>query len=75
LLPAFQPLTLPKRTFSATPSHASQVGRAPISVPPEVALRVLEPTNASKSRRRGDEDENGPTIEVEGPRGLNHHMQ
>src|SRR5438105_13928619 len=70
LLPAFQPLTPSKRTFSSTPSHASQVGRAPISVPPEVTLRVLEPTVIFKSRRRGDGDENGPIIEVEGPRGL-----
>ncbi|KAI9781747.1 MAG: hypothetical protein M1839_005740 [Geoglossum umbratile] len=67
LLPAFQPLT-PLCSFSCSPSKASQIGRAPITLPPEVSLRLIEPP-APKNKDRASRKETGPSVEVEGPLG------
>lgn len=67
LIPAFQhnpPTTA--RPFSTSPSHASRVGAAPIALPPDVHLRLLDPP-----KRRGAITRVEPpkTLEVEGPLG------
>ncbi|KAL8708890.1 MAG: hypothetical protein Q9225_007535 [Loekoesia sp. 1 TL-2023] len=67
LLPAFQ--VLPRssiRPLSTSAPRASRVGAAPIAVPPEVNLRLLEPP-----KRRGPVTRIEPpkTIEVQGPLG------
>ncbi|RDL37172.1 putative 60S ribosomal protein L6 [Venustampulla echinocandica] len=64
LLPAF-PL-VPARSFSSSSPRASQIGRAPISIPPEVSLTVLPP----RIRKNGWAPlGNRPTIKIEGPLG------
>jgi large subunit ribosomal protein L6 len=64
LVPAFQSSA---RAFSATTSTQSQIGRAPLSIPPEVNFSVTYPT-APKNARPSPEQLR-PTVKVEGPLG------
>lgn len=64
LVPAFQSSA---RAFSATTSTQSQIGRAPLSIPPEVNFTVTYPT-APKNARPSPEQLR-PTVKVEGPLG------
>ncbi|KAH0559081.1 hypothetical protein GP486_004342 [Trichoglossum hirsutum] len=66
-MPVFQPLPS-TCSFSCFPSRASQIGRAPISIPPEVSLQLIEPL-APKHKHKARRIEAGPTVEVEGPLG------
>lgn len=67
LLPAFQtnPQFTTHRPFTTSSPHASRVGAASITVPPEVNLRLLEP------KRRGPITRTPPpkVIEIQGPLG------
>ncbi|KAN0119909.1 ribosomal protein-like protein L6 [Hyaloscypha variabilis] len=63
LLPAF-PIA-PSRSFSASTCRPSQIGRAPLSIPPEVKFNVIPPVlrkNMSPAAAR-------PTVVIEGPLG------
>ena len=63
LLPAF-PIA-PSRSFSASTCRPSQIGRAPLSIPPEVQFNVVPPVlrkNMSPAAAR-------PTVVIEGPLG------
>ncbi|PBP25708.1 putative 60S ribosomal protein L6 [Diplocarpon rosae] len=65
LLPAFPAVS--SRLFSSTPNHPSQIGRAPISIPPEVSFTILPP-----AIQKNDYDSSitaRPTVDIEGPRG------
>ncbi|KAL8940850.1 MAG: hypothetical protein Q9216_002602 [Gyalolechia sp. 2 TL-2023] len=67
LLPAFQPHSRSiNRPFTTSSPHASRVGAASITVPPEVNLRLLEPP-----KRRGPITRIVPpkVIEIQGPLG------
>lgn len=65
LLPAFPSVSA--RSFSCSSPRASQIGRAPISIPPEVTLTVLPP----RARKNGWAPlGNRPTVKVEGPLGI-----
>ncbi|TAQ89373.1 hypothetical protein B7494_g2328 [Chlorociboria aeruginascens] len=64
LLPAFPPSQL--RSFSASPNRPSHIGRAPLSIPPEVNFTILPP---SRKKSRTSHVQTGPTVEVEGPLG------
>lgn len=56
------------RTFSSTPSRPSQIGRTPLSIPPEVTFRIVEtPKRTSAIRTRGLKPQ--PVVEIEGPLG------
>ncbi|KAG9239149.1 mitochondrial 54S ribosomal protein YmL16 [Amylocarpus encephaloides] len=65
LLPAF-PLT-PVRQFSSSPYRASQIGRAPLSIPPGVTLEVLPQTVKKSGGPIGAPLAN--IVKVEGPLG------
>ncbi|KAI9747727.1 MAG: hypothetical protein M1835_001986 [Candelina submexicana] len=67
LLPAFQP-TAPARSFSCTPACASRIGRAPLSLPEDVTLRLVEPPKA-KMKNRLSRSEPLVTVQVQGPLG------
>ncbi|PMD18737.1 ribosomal protein-like protein L6 [Hyaloscypha hepaticicola] len=63
LLPAF-PIA-PSRSFSGSTCRPSQIGRAPLSIPPEVNFNVIHPPlkrNMAPSAAR-------PTVVIEGPLG------
>lgn len=68
LLPAFQslPQSTTNRSFATSSPHASRVGAASITIPPEVNLRLLEPP-----KRRGVITRTPPpkVIEIQGPLG------
>ncbi|OBT54319.1 hypothetical protein VE04_05547 [Pseudogymnoascus sp. 24MN13] len=68
-IPAFLVPAFPSsaRAFSATTSTQSQIGRAPLSIPPEVNFTVTYPT-APKNARPSPEQLR-PTVKVEGPLG------
>ncbi|KAL8911608.1 MAG: hypothetical protein Q9172_007646 [Xanthocarpia lactea] len=67
LVPAFQVIPhITRRSFASSAPRASRVGAAPIALPPEVNLRLLDPP-----KRRGAVTRVHPpkTIEIEGPLG------
>ncbi|KAI9835946.1 MAG: hypothetical protein M1819_001844 [Sarea resinae] len=67
LVPAFE--TAPaQRPFSSSSPCASQVGKAPLSLPPEVTMRLLDPPS-SKNQGRVSRSEPSSTVEIEGPLG------
>ncbi|CZS92811.1 probable MRPL6-mitochondrial ribosomal protein, large subunit [Rhynchosporium agropyri] len=57
LLPAFPAIST--RAFSSSTARPSQIGRAPLSIPPEVTFTILPPP----------ERKNGATVNIEGPLG------
>jgi len=61
LVPAFPASS---RSFSASSSHSSQIGRAPLSIPPEVNFSVL-PAPAKKNVRYPG----GSIVSIDGPLG------
>ncbi len=65
LLPAFPNGTL--RGFSTTSTRQSQIGRAPLSIPPEVNFSVLPP---ALKKGQWSALKPGNTIEIEGPLGM-----
>jgi hypothetical protein len=65
LLPAFQ--NVPARSFAATCSRESHIGKAPLSIPPEVNFIITEPQNMKNGRR--ETVTALPTVSVEGPLG------
>lgn len=68
LLPAFQPAPQRSAAFSTSSSCRSKIGRAPLSIPPDVNFRILEPPPVKAGSRVG-RTQPGPTVEVEGPKG------
>lgn len=70
LLPAFAH-SRSRRCFSGSPQCRSRIGSAPVSVPPEVNLRLLEPPPRRKTVSR---IETPQVIEVEGPLGWPDHL-
>ncbi|KAL9603798.1 MAG: hypothetical protein Q9219_000907 [cf. Caloplaca sp. 3 TL-2023] len=64
LLPAFQNAS--NRPFSSSSPRASRIGAAPIAIPPEVNLRLLEPP---KRKGPATRIQRPKTVEVEGPLG------
>ena len=65
LLPAFQ--IVPARTFCITSARKSHIGKAPLSIPPEVNFIVTEP-QVVRNGRRGTVSTQ-PTVSIEGPLG------
>jgi hypothetical protein len=65
LVPAFQFSSA--RAFSATNSTQSHIGRAPLSIPPEVNFSVAYPTPPKNARPSPEQLR--PTVTVEGPLG------
>ena len=55
------------RTFSASCVRESHIGKAPLSIPPEVNFVVTEP-QTMKNGRRGTVS-TLPTVSIEGPLG------
>jgi len=66
LLPSFSFSSL--RMFSAFPHRLSHIGRAPLSIPPEVNFTILTPPPPPKNRR-SPSSVTQSTVEVEGPLG------
>lgn len=64
LLPAFP---IGTRSFSASTSRPSQIGRAPLSIPPEVNFTILPPPVRKNGRASIAAR---PTVEIEGPLGM-----
>ncbi len=56
------------KPFSSTSYCGSRIGSAPLSVPAEVNLRVIEPAPPKKTAIRSAAPQR--TIEVEGPLGM-----
>ncbi|KAI9800967.1 MAG: hypothetical protein M1833_003104 [Piccolia ochrophora] len=67
LLPAFFS-TSNVRNFSSSSQCQSQVGRAPLSIPSEVTLRIFDPPE-QKKRKSVTRIEPNSTVEIEGPLG------
>lgn len=67
LIPAFF-CTKSIRLFSTAQKRQSKVGAAPLSVPKEVNLRILEPLKQGK--RKISREEPLEAVEVEGPLGF-----
>ncbi|KAH7346545.1 ribosomal protein-like protein L6 [Rhexocercosporidium sp. MPI-PUGE-AT-0058] len=65
LLPAFPAVS--SRSFSSSPNHPSQIGRAPLSIPPEVNFTILAPS--AKKNGRVSPIAARPTVHIEGPLG------
>lgn len=66
LLPAFP--VVPSRSFSASTSRPSQIGRAPLSIPPEVNFSVLPPPGRKNGRISALAAR--PRVVIEGPLGM-----
>lgn len=64
LLPAFP--VVQSRSFSASTTRPSQIGRAPLSIPPEVKFNIIP---AAQKNGRGSAVAALPTVEIEGPLG------
>ncbi|PSS22286.1 hypothetical protein M430DRAFT_17846 [Amorphotheca resinae ATCC 22711] len=62
LLPAFP--VVPSRSFSASANRPSQIGRAPLSIPPEVSFTILQPDAPKNGRALAQS-----TVEIKGPLG------
>lgn len=58
--------------FSTTPQCLSKIGRAPISLPPEVTFTVLQPPPQAGGRVIS-RSQRGATVQIEGPRGKLSH--
>lgn len=54
--------------FSTTSQRRSKIGRAPITLPPEVTLHIMQPP-APKDTSRVSRTQAGSNISIEGPRG------
>lgn len=67
LVPAFAPTQL-KAHFSSTTGCRSKIGRAPLSLPPQVTFRILE-TPPKKQSRGLSQSEPDRSVEIEGPLG------
>ncbi|MCJ1443040.1 MAG: hypothetical protein MMC23_003537 [Stictis urceolatum] len=67
LVPVFS-FTKAKRLFSNSPTIASRIGAAPLSVPSEVNLRLLDPI-AARSSGIVSKSRDVQVLEVEGPSG------
>lgn len=65
LLPAFH---IP-RSFSTSPQCSSQIGRAPLSIPPEVNFSIIPPPLPKKGKVTTVPGR--PTVHIEGPLGMN----
>jgi hypothetical protein len=65
LLPAF-PLAS-TRCFSSSPNRASQIGRAPLSIPPEVKFEILPPVAKKGAWGAGAARS---SVKVDGPLGM-----
>jgi large subunit ribosomal protein L6 len=65
LLPAF-PLSS-SRSFSASAQRPSHIGRAPLSIPPEVTFTVHNPI--PKKNIKALDASADPIVEIEGPKG------
>jgi large subunit ribosomal protein L6 len=65
LLPAFQ--TTSHRSFSSSSPTQSQIGKAPLSIPPEVNFAVILPQTPKNGRHSPASAR--PTVSIEGPRG------
>ena len=57
-----------KAHFSTSTKHNSKIGRAPLSLPPEVTFRILEPKHV-KQGRNISRSEPSRTVEIQGPLG------
>jgi large subunit ribosomal protein L6 len=66
LVPAFAPTQ--NAHFSSTTQCRSKIGRAPLSLPPEVTFRILE-TPPKKQSRGISQSEPERSVEIEGPLG------
>jgi large subunit ribosomal protein L6 len=64
LVPAFK---AGPRHFSSSTNHASQIGRAPLSIPPEVNFRVLDPPVKTNGKYTAEIAKR--SVEIEGPLG------
>lgn len=67
LVPAFQPAPQSSQ-FSTSTQCQSKVGRAPISLPPEVNFTITEPPPQKQASRVG-RAQAGSIVQVEGPLG------
>ncbi|KUJ23083.1 ribosomal protein-like protein L6 [Mollisia scopiformis] len=65
LLPGFPVRS--SRSFSASTCRTSQIGRAPLSIPPEVNFNILPPP--VRKNGRASPLATRPTVEIEGPLG------
>merc|ERR1712225_175727 len=65
LLPAFP--TVSTRSFSSSVNRPSQIGRAPLSIPPEVNFTILPPP--VRKNGRASPIAARPTVQIEGPLG------
>lgn len=66
LVPAFSTVR-PSRPFSSTSKYRSRIGKAPVSIPAEVDLRILEPVERKNGVVKAVPTE---TLEIQGPLGL-----
>ncbi|KAL8809139.1 MAG: hypothetical protein Q9200_003686 [Gallowayella weberi] len=66
LIPAFQVTPSPARRFATSAPQSSRVGAAPIAIPPDVNLRLLDPPKRKGAITRVEPPK---TIEIEGPLG------
>ena len=71
LVPSLAQPELPRQNarFSTTPRNRSKIGRAPLSVPPEVTFRILE-TPQPKQIRNISRSEPSRKVEIQGPLGM-----
>ena len=67
-LPAFLAPAFANSHFSTSSKCHSKIGRAPLSLPPEVTFRILEPP-PSKQGRNISRTEPPRKVEIEGPLG------
>lgn len=69
LVPAIAfPSPTPRTHFSTTTRCQSKIGKAPLSLPPEVSFQILEPS-AGRQRRNMSRTEPPRTVEIQGPLG------
>jgi hypothetical protein len=68
LLPAFQSARPSFRTFSTSRPAQSKIGKAPLSVPPEVTFDVI-PVPDAKGKPRAGRAQLASTVNIKGPLG------
>ena len=66
LLPAFQPAS-PFRSFATSSPRLSKIGKAPLSIPPEVTFNVI--THKQGSNGRISRTQPTSTVHIRGPLG------